>query len=111
MQWLREWPQKRRTARARKVARALVRLARDVVAEGSVLGPDPTGERNQLYAHLEQLAEERERNERGRGLTSIVRQMNYVETHKLGAVAEKYGALVRKVLGRRRYSEILEEWQ
>jgi len=75
----------------------------------NVQGPDPTGEREQVYEYLEQLAADREQNERGRGLSTIVRKMNYVETHFLSAVAEKSPALIKKVLGRRRWQELVEE--
>lgn len=75
----------------------------------TVNGPDPTGERESVYLYLENLAEEREQNERGRGLSGIIRQMNYVENHVLPAVAEKYPALIKKVLGRMRWQELKEE--
>lgn len=75
----------------------------------NVMGPDPTEEREQLYSYLEELAADREENARGRGLSGIVRQMNYVETHFLSAVAEKYPSLVKKVLGRIRWKELKEE--
>jgi len=74
-----------------------------------VRGPDTTGEREQIYDFLEGLAAQREREERGRGLTNIVRQMNYVENHVLPAVAEKYPALVKRVLGRQRWQELKDE--
>jgi hypothetical protein len=72
-------------------------------------GQDPTGERELIYSHLEDVASQRGNNERGRGLDNIARQMNYVETHFLSAVAEKYPALVKKVLGRQRWQELMVE--
>jgi len=82
-----------------RVARKLVKLARGLVS--AVRGPDPTGERQRILDYLQELAEQREREERGRGLTSIVRQMNFVETKALKAVEDKYPALIKKALGRK----------
>ena len=74
-----------------------------------VRGPDPTGEREELYSYLEELSLDREMNQGGRGLSNIVRQQNYVENHHLSAVAEKYSALIKKVFGKKRWQELIEE--
>lgn len=78
------------------------------MAMTKVRGEDSSGERQKLYDWLEVLAQKRQVEEMGRGLTSIVRQMNYVETHNMGGVVETYPALVKNVLGRQRFLELNE---
>lgn len=77
-----------------------------------LIGPDPAGEREQIHKYLEALAADREQNQKGYGLTNIVRQMDYVETHHIEAITDKYPALVEQALGKkivRRRKVVIED--
>jgi hypothetical protein len=66
-----------------------------------LIGPDPAGEREQIHKYLEALAADREQNQKGYGLTNIVRQMDYVETHHIEAITDKYPDIVERALGKK----------
>ena len=61
-----------------------------------VQGEDPTGERQLILSGLDALARKRQETAKGHGLINIVRQMNYVETHTMEAIKDKYPNLYKK---------------
>lgn len=72
-----------------------------MIGDVKVRGADPTGERQKIYDYLTAMAGSRELERGGHGLTNIVQQMNFVETHAMPQILDKYPAIVEKALGRK----------